>query len=149
MKPIVTWIVAADGTRARVFENRGPGKGLRPVPGLSFDQPHLKAQDIVTDKPGRAFSSVGHGRSAIEPHTDPVDHEEEIFARMIAHILEAKWNDHSFDRLIIAAEPAALGKIRRVLCPAVDRAVMGELQRDLTNVPLPAIASHFDNMLAL
>lgn len=149
MKPIVTWIVAADGTSARIFENRGPGKGLKPVPGLSIEQPHLKGRDILADKPGRSFSSVGHGRSAIEPHTDPVVHVEENFARVVADLLEKKLAEGAFTRLIIAADPTALGNIRRLLSPAVDETVMAELQRDLTNVPLPDMPRHFEKLLAL
>ena len=31
MKKKVTWIIVADGSRARVLANDGPGKGLRPA----------------------------------------------------------------------------------------------------------------------
>ncbi|UXN75483.1 host attachment protein [Devosia sp. A8/3-2] len=47
------------------------------------------AQEIVTDKPGRSHSSVGHGRSAIQPKTDPVEHRETVFVKSLAHMLRA------------------------------------------------------------
>ena len=89
MKPIVTWIVVADGGRMRIFENDGPGKGLAQVKGLAVEDEHLTDQDIEADRPGRSFASVGHGRSAIEPHTDPVEFRETAFAGRIADLLDA------------------------------------------------------------
>ena len=73
MKPVVTWVVVADGTQARVFENAGPGKGLHPVDGLRLEIEPLQASEIMADKPGRSFSSVGSGRSAMEYTSDPVE----------------------------------------------------------------------------
>ena len=66
MKPIVTWVLLADGAQAKVFEHGGPGKGLTPVRDLLFEEEPLQAREIMADKPGRSFSSVGRGRSAIE-----------------------------------------------------------------------------------
>ena len=33
MKPTTTWILIADGARARLFANHGPGKGVEAVEG--------------------------------------------------------------------------------------------------------------------
>ena len=63
MKPTVTWIVIADGDQAKVFEHEGPGKGLKAVTDMLFEQAHLKAGDIMADKQGRSFSSAGSSRS--------------------------------------------------------------------------------------
>jgi protein required for attachment to host cells len=147
MKPIITWIVAADGSHCRIFEHRGPGKGLAPVTTLDYERARLRAQDIEADRPGRSFSSVGQGRSAIEPHTDPVEHEEENFARKIAALLESKWGEHAFTRLVIAADPTTLGNIRSLLSPALDGTILAELHKDLTNVPLPDMGKHFEDIL--
>ncbi|MDR3474633.1 MAG: host attachment protein [Devosia sp.] len=149
MKPIVTWIVAADSGRVRVFENRGPGKGLVPVKGMTLEDPHQYARDTESDRLGRSYASVGHGRSAIEPRTPPAEHEEQAFAKRLADLLEAKWTEGAFNRLIIAAEPTALGNIRGALCEAVDKAVTAELHKDLTKLPLADLPRHFEGILAL
>src|SRR5437870_3140521 len=70
MKPIITWVVVADGGKLRIFENRGPGKGLIPVQGLNREDVHLRDKDIEADRPGRSYSSLGRGRSSMEPQTD-------------------------------------------------------------------------------
>ncbi len=64
MKKIVTWIVIADGDQAKIFEHDGPGKGLKLLPELKFEQSRLRAGEIMADKPGRSFASAGRGRAA-------------------------------------------------------------------------------------
>lgn len=149
MKKTVTWILIADGTQARVLENTGPGKGLRQVEGLDFAIDPLMAQEIVTDKPGRSHSSVGHGRSAIQPKTDPVEHRETVFVKSLAHMLERKRQEGEYDRLVIAAAPIALGEIRKAITPAVKKTILAELDKDLTNLPTPQLDRHLDSIIAV
>lgn len=149
IKPVITWIVVADGARARAFENRGPGKGLAPIDGFAFEQEHLRDQDIEADRPGRSFSSVGQGRSAIEPTTDPAAYREMGFAKRLARQLRQRFDQGGFDRLIIAADPTALGNLRSELDPELNKAIVAEVPRDLTKVPLADLPRHFDGMLAV
>lgn len=149
MKAIVTWVLLADGGQARILVNDGPGKGLSAVKGLSFAQDNLRAQDIVTDKPGRSFASVGHGRSAMEPKTSPVEQREATFVRNLADVLETKRAEGAFDRLIIAAAPTALGDIRPALSDGVRKTIVAELPKDLTNIPIVDMPRHFEGLMAL
>lgn len=149
MKPVLTWIVIADGTRARVFENTGPGKGLTPVDGLRFEEEALKTSEIMSDRQGRSFSSVGPGRSAIEPHTDPADYRETEFARKTAAMLDEKYAARAFERLVIAAAPTTLGKLRKALSAATRAAITAELPKDLTNTPRQNLDKQFADVLAL
>jgi protein required for attachment to host cells len=149
MKPVVTWIVVADGTQARVFENAGPGKGLHPVDGMRLEIEPLQASEIMADKPGRSFSSVGSGRSSMEYTSDPVEVREARFARQVADMLDEKRAAGAYDRLILAAAPNALGDMRKVLTPAVKEALMAELPKDLTNLPKPELDRHFASILAI
>lgn len=148
MKAKVTWILIADGAQARVLENGGPGKGLTLVEGLNFSQEPLKNQDIVTDRPGRSFASVGNGRSGYEPDVSPVEQREARFVSTVADALERHRRDGAFDRLIIAADPTSLGTIRGALSKALQDAVVAELPKDLTNIPTAKLGSHFDDVLA-
>jgi len=149
MKPVVTWIVIADGTQARVFENAGPGKGLEPVDGLRFEEEALKTSEIMSDRQGRSFSSVGHGRSAIEPRTDPAEYRETEFARRIAAMLDEKHTEQAFKRLVIAAAPTTLGDMRKALAPATRAAIVAEIPKTLTNVPRPQLDKTFEDYIAL
>lgn len=147
MKPIVTWILVADGAQAKVFEHLGPGKGLRAVDGMQFAEERKKAADIVTDRPGRSFSSVGSGRSAMEPSTDPVQERERQFVEMVGNELAKRHESGAFRRLVIAAAPTALGDLRPALSPQVRETVIAELPKDLTGLPTPALATHLADIL--
>jgi protein required for attachment to host cells len=150
MKPTITWIVIADGDQAKVFEHEGPGKGLKPIKDLQFEQEHLKAQEIMADKPGRAFSSAGPGaRSSMEYSSDPVAVRERRFVERLAEMLNEKQQQGKFDRLVIAAAPAALGDIRPALSDRVKGTILAEMPKDLTNVPMPKLAQHFEGLIAV
>jgi protein required for attachment to host cells len=148
MKKTVTWVLIADGAQARVLENTGPGKGLKQVEGLDWAIDPLQAQDIVSDRPGRSFSSVGSGRSAMEPKTDPVEHRETEFVKSVAAMLDREQQKGAFDRLIIAAAPIALGDLRKAISPNVKKAVVAELNKDLTNTPTAQLDQHLDGIIA-
>ncbi|WIY51750.1 host attachment protein [Devosia sp. YIM 151766] len=147
MKKTVTWILIADGNQARVFEHTGPGKGLANVQGLEWSIPPLQSQDIDTDRPGRAHSTVG--RSAMEPRTDSAQHREAEFMRSIANALDEKAKSGAFDRLVIAAAPIALGNLRKALSEHVKKTILAELDKDLTNTPTPQLDKHLDGIIAV
>jgi protein required for attachment to host cells len=148
MKAIVTWVLVADGAQAQVFEHGGPGKGLSPVKGLHFEQEPLKAQDINSDRPGRHTGGGLGSRSGMEDG-DPVGVREQRFVKGVAEQLETMRQQGRFNRLIIAAAPAALGDIRPALSERVRETIVAELPKDLTNVPKPQLAQHFEQLLAI
>ena len=148
MKAIVTWVLVADGAQAQVFEHGGPGKGLSPVKGLHFEQEPLKAQDINSDRPGRHTGGGLGSRSGMEDG-DPVGVREQRFVKGVAEQLETMRQQGRFNRLIIAAAPAALGDIRPELSERVRETIVAELPKDLTNVPKPQLAQHFEQLLAI
>jgi protein required for attachment to host cells len=150
MKPTRTWIVIADGDQAKIFENDGPGKGLHAVKDLKLEQERLKAQDIMADKPGRAGNTQGPGsRSGIAYHTDPVDAREQRFVERLAEVLDQKHTEGAFERLVIAAAPAALGDLRPALSDGVKETILAELPKDLTNIPTAKLGEHFDGLIAV
>ena len=149
MKPTITWIVVADGDQAKIFEHDGPGKGLKAVKDMQFDQAHLKASDINTDRPGRTGNAGAPGsRSAIDG-SDPVQQRERKFVERLAEILDEQHQAGNFQRLIIAAAPTALGDIRPALTAGVKSTIIAELPKDLTNLPTIKLAEHFDGLVAV
>lgn len=145
MKKTVTWVLIADGAQARVLEHGGPGKGFKLVEGLEWSIEPLQAQDINSDKPGRSHTSVG--RSGVESK-DPVAHRETEFVKSLAAMLDRKVQQGAFDRLVVVAAPIALGDIRKAMTPAVQKVVVGELNKDLTNLPTAQLNQHLDGILA-
>jgi protein required for attachment to host cells len=149
MKPTVTWIVIADGGQAKVFEHDGPGKGLRAVKDLQLKQSNLKAGDIMSDRPGSSQGGSAGSHSSMSPSTDPVQARERKFVEQLADVLEAKRAEGAFDRLVIAAAPTALGDLRPALSEGVKKTIIGEMPKDLTNIPMAQLAGHFDELIAV
>lgn len=147
MKPTTTWIVIADGARARVMQNDGPGKGVHAVQSMMFEGDHSSSSEIMADKPGRAFDSVGNARHAMEASADAHDGLKTQFVKQVASALEDRLD--AYNRLILVAPPQALGLLRKALPAAVSGKVTGELGKDLTQLPNDELPSHLSNLLAL
>ena len=144
-----TWIAIADGTKAQVFENTGPGEGMHRLSDLDFSIAALQSKDIASDRPGRSFSSEGPGRSAMEPPTDPAEHREAEFVREFAEELDRKAKAGAYDKLVIASAPSALGNLRKFMSDHVKDRVIAEIDKDLTNVPEPKLGKHFQDIVKL
>lgn len=136
MKPVITWVLIADGARARVLESSGPGKGLEPT-GPDMHGTTAPVHDLVSDRQGRTFDIGGSGRSAMEPPTDPKDLAEANFLRDVIGRLDDYAKRDSFDRLILVAPPRALAVLRQNLPKRLSDKVTAELAKDLTNIPDP------------
>jgi protein required for attachment to host cells len=149
MKRIKTWILIADGVRARIVLNDGPGRGVKPGPNKEFEGVNAPNREIVSDKPGRTFDSAGQGRHSKEPRTDPHEHEQCAFHHRIAAYLDSAAKSGEFDRLVVVAPPKALGSLRSELTAPTRAKVVGELNKDLTHVPIHDLAKHLGSVLAV
>jgi len=149
MKPVNTWIVIADGARARILVHEGPGKGVHPVEGALFEAKHVPTGDVNADRPGRAFDSEGEGRHGMESTSDPHRDAKATFASIVVDYLAEKAGSSTYDRLILVAAPTTLGDLRKGLPPSVAGLVMGEIAKDLTQVPNQDIGSYLGELLVI
>jgi len=139
MIPTDAWIFVGDGRKALFLRNRGTALKPDLVVENVFadDNPPTHVQG--SDRPGRAFSSVGTIRSGME-QTDWHDLEEHRFARRVAQALETVVRSHRPNKLFIVAPARTLADLRRALHPDVRKAVAAEIAKDLTGHPVPEIA---------
>lgn len=149
MKPTRTWILIADGARARILENDGPGRGLQPVPGAVYHGDHASTHEIMSDRTGRTYQSQGQARSAIEAHSDPHRELKKKFAHQLADVLARGLQQKAYDRLVIVAAPSALGDLRAALSEQVRTKVTAELAKDLTKTPDTEVAGHLKDVIAV
>lgn len=140
-----TWVLIADGARARVVAYHGPGNPLTEVSAHEYAGDHAATRDILSDTGGRSHQSVGSSRSKIEPHSDPHRTLKSRFAHELADMLQREIA--SYDRLVIVAAPVTLGDLRQSLSQAVKAKVIGELAEDLTKTPNEAVAAHLKGVL--
>ena len=59
------WILVAHRGGARLFENKGPGKGLNLLHDIPHPAGRLKNKDSGTKKPGRSSDSLKQARHAM------------------------------------------------------------------------------------
>jgi protein required for attachment to host cells len=149
MKPTTTWILIADGARACIFANHGPGKGMQAVEGATFDADHRPDREILSDKPGRTFESVGTTRHAIAPHHDPHRELKRAFSAELAAMLDKQLAAKAYDRLILVAPPTTLGDLRASLSEQVKSKIYAELDKDLTKTPMHELPEHLGAVLAV
>lgn len=148
-KKRTTWVLVCDGARGRVFVNRGRGTGLEEVETAEHEDARRRTRELLTDRPGRSFESVGEARHAMAPSTDWHRFEKEHFAKEMAAIINAAAVADKFDRLVLVAPPRALGDLRAALnAQAADR-VAGEIGKDLTNVALHDLGGHLGEHVPL
>jgi len=139
MKSRKTWVLVADAGRARVLEQTGRNGHLAPVEGLDVVHPIAKSSDMVRDSLPRTFDSVGPGRHAITPKSDPHRAEKSKFAEELAAMLDARLAQKAYDELVIIAPPQMIGDLRPHLSDAVSSRLERELHLDLAGAQISEI----------
>lgn len=147
MKARRTWIVVADGARARIALNRGPGSGVVPAMPYEFAAPHAPTRAFVSDRPGY-HSERGTAGHRFEPKHDRHHFEKQVFARDLAEVIDDAAADRRFDRLVLVAPPAALGRLRAALTARARRYIVAEVRKDLTHLPLRLLPRYLEPCLA-
>lgn len=133
MQPKRIWIVVTDGGVCRFLasEKRNTDPTVA-MPDLTMSNPPTREQG--TDKPGRTFESTGSRRSAYEPPTDWHEQAKRDFARDVAEVLKEKARNGAFDNLILVAPPAMLGNLRPLLSAETKGKLLGEVNKDYTQL---------------
>ena len=141
-----TWLVVADGRRARIFSARAGDTGLTELHDLIGDD--RATREIGTDKPGRAMESAGTStRHAMEPRVDWHRQAKQQFAREVAQLVNEASQKGGYDRLVVVAPPEALGDLRKALGKhALDR-LGAEIDKDLTHFAPHELINHLSEVL--
>jgi protein required for attachment to host cells len=112
---VTTWVVVADGSRARIFETLGLKLDLREI------------EDLVNVVPG--------GQTLSEK-------DREKFARTVADYIEQGRLHQRYERLRLAVEPKFLGMLRERLSEQTRRMIFEEINEDLSALDAREIQAH-------
>jgi len=148
MKTRRLWLVVADGSRARILSRQSRNEPLEEIETLDHAAARLPGREITSDGPGRAFDSGGQGRHAMEPPTDPHEHEKLAFLDDLAGRLNAAVAKNSVDDLVLFAAPHALGRLREKLDKQATQRVIADAPKDLTGRPVKELAKQLEDLLA-
>ena len=136
--PHNSFVLVADGQKMLFFRNEGDND----YPNLTVESKEVQDnpadRDQKTDAPGRAASSVGTARSAME-EVDYHQQEEDRFAADAAEMLKDRALQNNFDSLIVVAPPRTLGELRKHYHKEVEKRLIGEIAKDLTGHPVDEI----------
>jgi protein required for attachment to host cells len=134
-----TWLLVADGSRALILRNEGSAMEPRLAAERAYTIDNPPSRDQGTERPGRTNDAFGR-RSAMEV---PDWHQvaEDRFMERLSADLEQDRRAQRFEHLVIVAPPVALGVLRSALSGHLKQAVVAEIDKDLTKMPLSQIAS--------
>lgn len=137
-----TWIIVADASRARIFEQAGDSRDIHERETLTHPESRLHETELTSDLPGRAFDSTGSGRHAMGGKHDPKQNEAIEFARQLAEHIERARSEKRFGHLNIIAAPTMLGDLRDALSDESRKLVTTEIDKDLTQHSIEDIQQH-------
>lgn len=134
----ITWILVANASLARLYENLGPNKGLKLVKELIHPESRLKNAELVTDRPG-SMPSRGNGHGSTQPQTQPKEHQAKVFAHELAQELYQGRTSNAFARAILIAPPNFMGMLNTVLDSPTAQMITDRFEKDYTKSPEPQI----------
>ena len=133
-----TWVLVCDGEKALILENTTDSENPHLEVVRKEEEENPPNREQAANRRGRVHQSANHGRSAYE-ETDWHQLSKERFADDIADILYKQAHKGRFDRIVLVASPMVLGELRGKLHMEVSDKVVGEIDKTLTNHPLPEI----------
>jgi len=141
------WILVAHRSGARLFENRGPGKGLELLKTVEHPAGKLRRHDIDSDKHGRSFDRRGGGRHAYSAEQDPTAHIAEQFAKQLTQLLDEGRTQQRYAQLVLVAEPRFLGVLRASMAAPTAALVVATLDKDLGNTDARELPKFLENLV--
>lgn len=149
MKQNRTWIVVADGAKARVLLYKPHQKGVQQLPDGEFHDSHLPTHELVTDRQPRVHESMGTARHAVEPRIDPhKQHEEQFLARLATHLENAEQRGE-FEHLVVVAPAIAMGVLRKEFGPPLQKRLFAEIVHDYAHQSNDYVYQHIKDSLPL
>ena len=137
-------VLVADGRKSLFFRNAGDGAfpNLAIEDKAEFENPAHHEQ--ATDTAGQSMRTAD-GRGGSMEEVDFHQQEEDRFAAEIAETLKTRALANEFDALVVVAPPRTLGELRKHYHKEVERRIVGEVPKDLVNLPVGEIEQVLQN----
>jgi protein required for attachment to host cells len=130
-----TWIVAADSTRARVFEVQGVDQEFHEIEDFLNEAGREQERELTSDARGRFSGKSGGGRAHTgEPEVSAEQHETEMFAKRVCENLDKARTAHRYDNLFLIAYPKFLGLLRENLSKEAQKLIRNEIPKDISTM---------------
>jgi protein required for attachment to host cells len=140
-----TWLVVADGRRARIYSARPGDAGLTELHDMIGDARPTHEQGV--ERPGRVQESATSDRHAMTPRVDWNRQSKQQFAGEIATLVNDAGLKGGYDRLVVVAPPEALGDLRKAFGKHALDKVDAEIDKDLTKLSPHELVNHLSDAL--
>jgi protein required for attachment to host cells len=144
-----TWIVSANAGRARIFAQSRGNDALEEINDMVNTTARERVNATETDEMGqRSAGKSRHGAGApsqgngYQQHQTPPQHQEELFARDVAHFLIQAHNEGRFRELCLVASPEFLGVLRKQVHGKLGDAIRLEINHDYTRASADELREH-------
>jgi protein required for attachment to host cells len=126
------WILAADNSRVRIFQEKDHQHHLLEVQDFAHPAGHASGRELETGAKGRFYGKGERSQAnTAEPNVDSVQHENELFSKEIGEFLEQARNEHRYNKLHLIAPPKFLGMLRKNLHKETQKLVGEEIAKDI------------------
>lgn len=125
------WIVVANRGFAKIYESKGCGHDIKEIYNIDNPDGRKKSGQILTDRPGRSFDSLGGGRHALSTEVGVIEHEQQVFAKKLATTLQGGLEGKQFDEFALVAPPSFLGAMKVELSDGLRKKLKKEVGKDL------------------
>ena len=131
-------VLVADGRKTLFFRNEGDAA----FPNLRVERKEIHENpahhEQASDTAGQAMNVIG-GHGGTMGEVDFHQLEEDRFAADTAELLKARALGGEFESLVVVAPPKTLGELRKHYHKEVEKRLVAEVPKDLTNVPVEEI----------
>ena len=139
-----TCIVACSAADARIWRSNSRFGAWEFITSMSDASAGKSEAEFSSDRPGRAFDSVGVGRHSMSAPETGQQHEMTVFAKRVADYLNRSIASGKFAHIVLIGAPKFLGCLRAGLSDATKRAVVLESAKNLGDLDAKAIKKYFE-----
>lgn len=134
------WIVAADAASARIFQGESLRGDWQEVEDLADPLVRHPTDDPPTGQQGLISGSQGSHR--LQPKHSPRESADMAFARLVCERLRRALDSNRIQAFCLVAAPHFLGLLRQSMDEHLRKALMRDLDKDLTRHPASEIRGH-------
>lgn len=129
------WILVANASRARLFATDAKAEGdWDLIEEFQHDESRAKAFELL-NQPDNPNAGTLHGPPVENEPNGRKEMEHDRFARQLSDVLDKGHDRKAFHKLVIAAPPEFLGRLRRLLSSRVKQRVMLDVDADYSSLP--------------
>ena len=134
------WIVAADSACARIFQGESLRGTWEEVEDLADPLVRHPTDDPPTGKPG--LTTGVHGTHRLQPKHSPREAADLAFARIVCDRVRRALDSNRIDAFCLVASPHFLGLLRQSMGEHLHKALLRDVDKDLTRHPVAEIRQH-------